>query len=148
VQEALAALQLALASRLDDAFTPHPGPAYRGLVRRVRAAVELTIPAEANVLVVSRGDGDLLDLGSRAAQHFPADPNGEYAGFHPVDSDAAVQHLLDQQAAGATHLVLPATALWWLDHYPEFASYLAAQLPVVLDDPRDCQIYALRGAAA
>jgi GT2 family glycosyltransferase len=43
VQEALAALQLALASRLDDAFTPHPGPAYRGLVRRVRAAVELTI---------------------------------------------------------------------------------------------------------
>lgn len=148
VHEALASLQEALAARLDDAFTPHPGPAYRGLVKRVRAAVEQLVPPEAKVLVVSRGDGDLLDLGDRQAQHFPCDQAGGYAGFHPVDSDAAVAHLREQQAAGATHLVLPATALWWLDHYPGFGVHLARQVPLVPGDPRDCRIYALTGEAA
>ena len=143
VQVALAELQAALAERLDDAFTPHPGPAYRGLVRRVRRLVEQHVPEEAIVLVVSRGDGDLLELPGRRARHFPADPAGAYAGFHPADCDAALAHLADQEAAGATHLVLPATALWWLDHYPGFASHLAARRTVVLDDPRDCRIYAL-----
>lgn len=143
VQEALAELQAALAERLDDAFTPNPAPAYRSLVRRVRRLAERHVPEGATVLVVSRGDGDLLQLTGRQARHFPADPSGAYAGFHPADSGAAVAHLLAQEAAGATHLVLPATALWWLDHYPGFAAHLAARRALVLDDPRDCRIYDL-----
>lgn len=143
VHEALAALQTALAARLDDAFTPHPGPAYRGLVRRVRRTVGQVVPTDAHVLVISRGDDDLLELGTARAQHFPCDETGAYAGFHPLDSDAALAHLRRQQDAGATHLVLPATALWWLDHYPAFGTHLAEQMPLLVDDARDCRIYAL-----
>jgi hypothetical protein len=147
VQEALADLQSALAARLDDAFTPNPAPAYRSLVRRVRTLTERHVPAGSTVLVVSRGDADLLQLTGRQARHFPADPSGAYAGFHPADSAQALAHHAQQEAAGATHLVLPATALWWLDHYPGFAAHLASRRTVVLDDPRDCRIYALAESA-
>ena len=144
VQEALAELQAALAARLDDAFTPNPAPGYRRLVRRVREQVEQHVPAAGSVLVVSRGDGELVDLPVRSAQHFPSDGDGRYAGFHPADSEAAIAHLLEQQERGATHLVLPATATWWLDHYPDFAAHLAQHGSVVVDDARDCRIYALQ----
>ena len=143
VQEALAALHLALSDRLDDAFTPHPGPAYRGLVQRVRRAVLRSVPSSATVLVVTRGDADLLELGDRVARHFPSDDRGRWAGFHPADSAAALAQLHQQQAAGATHLVLPATAVWWLDHYPAFAAHLDGHL--LLGDAADCQIFALTG---
>jgi GT2 family glycosyltransferase len=145
LQEALAELQAALAARLDDAFTPHPGPAYRGLVRRVRTLVDEVVPESGRVLVVSRGDEELLQLDGRQARHFPCDEGGGYAGFHPADSDAAIDHLRAQQEAGATHLVLPATALWWLDHYPKFAAHLTSHR-TLLDDTRDCRIYLLEAS--
>lgn len=147
VQAALAELQAALAARLDDAFAPHPGPAYRALVRRVHALVEQHVPAGRTVLVVSRGDGELVDLPDHPARHFPCDAAGDYAGFHPADSDAALAHLAEQQAAGASYLVLPSTALWWLDHYPGLAAHLAQQPALVAGDGRDCRIYRLAGAA-
>ena len=143
VQEALVELQAALAARLDDAFAPHPGPGYRRLVRRVREHVTELVPAGANVLVISRGDSELVRIEGRTAQHFPCDAEGVYAGFHPKDSEVAIAHLAEQQARGATHLVLPATALWWLDHYPGFCAHLTQHCALVLDDPRDCRIYAL-----
>ena len=144
VQEALAELQAALAARLDDAYAPNPAPGYRRLVRRVREQVEQHVPPAGSVLVISRGDGELVDLPVRAAAHFPSDVDGRYAGFHPADSDAAIAHLVEQQERGATHLVLPATATWWLDHYPGFAAHLERHGALVLDDARDCRIYALR----
>jgi hypothetical protein len=74
VQLALAELQAALAERLGDAFEPHPGPDYRRLVRQVRRSVESVAPAGSTVLVVSRGDDDLLQLDDRTGRHFPATP--------------------------------------------------------------------------
>jgi hypothetical protein len=124
VQLALAELQAALAERMGDAFEPHPGPEYRRLVRSVRRSVESAAPAGSTVLVVSRGDEDLLQLDDRISRHFPCDQAGRYAGFHPADSAAAIRHLEEQRASGATHLVLPSTALWWLDHYAGFAEHL------------------------
>jgi GT2 family glycosyltransferase len=143
VQDALVELQDAVAARLDDAHVPNPAPGYRRLVRRVREQVGQHVPAAGSVLVVSRGDGDLVDL-PVPAQHFPSDEQGRYAGFHPADCDAAITHLVEQQGRGATHLVLPATAAWWLDHYPGFAAHLERHGALVLDDARDCRIYALR----
>jgi hypothetical protein len=36
---------------------------------------------------------------------------------------------------GFTHLVLPATAAWWLDHYVGLARYLDETAERVVDDP-------------
>ena len=42
------------------------------------------IPRNATVLVVSRGDEELLRIGPRRALHFPQDEFGRYAGYPPA----------------------------------------------------------------
>src|SRR4051812_42805187 len=97
---------------------------YAALIERVRAAVRVGVPPGARVLVVSRGDGNLLAVSGHELMHFPQSPTGLYAGHYPANGADAVAHLAALRARGATHLVIPATALWWLDHYPELGSML------------------------
>lgn len=119
---------------------------YRRLVERVRTAVEESVPGGADVLVVSRGDRELVALGDRPAGHFPQDPDGGYLGHHPRDSEDAIAQLEALREAGAGYLVLPATAYWWLDHYRGFAEHLRDRYPVA--DRGVCSIYALGGSVA
>jgi GT2 family glycosyltransferase len=129
-------------------FAPNPRLGYRRVVERVRAAVGEAIPPGASVLVVSRGDRDLVRLEDRGAEHFPQDPGGGYLGHHLRDSDEAVSHLEALREGGAEYLVLPATAYWWLEHYAEFAAHLSSRYPASKLDA--CTIYRLadRDAAA
>ncbi len=76
------------------------------------------------MLVVSRGDETLLRFRSRTGRHFPQLEDGTWAGFYPADGAAAVAHLSKLAAAGASHLVFPKPALWWLDHYGELREHL------------------------
>jgi GT2 family glycosyltransferase len=105
-------------------LTPTTQLGYRRLVAGVRAAVEETIPDDAEVLVVSRGDRDLVALGGRAAGHFPQATDGGYLGHHPRDSEDAISRLEELRGEGAGYLVLPSTSYWWLDHYDGFAEHL------------------------
>ena len=123
------------------ALTATDSLGYRRLVERVRAAVEETVPGDADVLVVSRGDRELVALGGRPAGHFPQDPEGRYLGHHPPDSEAAIAELERLRAAGAGYLVLPQTAYWWLDHYDGFAAHLRDRYPAA--DRDACTIFAL-----
>src|SRR5262245_26226480 len=102
---------------------PARGQQYQDLIQRIRRHPGDVLPADATVLVVSKGDEELLRLGCRA-WHFPRDERGGYAGHYPADGAAAVAHLEALRAAGAGYLLLPATALWWLDHYRELADHL------------------------
>ncbi len=97
---------------------------YRRLVERVRVAVLSVVPPGSTVLVVSRGDRDLVDLDGIDGLHFPQAPSGAYLGHHPHDSSEAVGHLEALRAVGAQYLVVPSTAYWWLDHYDRFAEHL------------------------
>jgi hypothetical protein len=103
---------------------PTAGLGYRHLVEQVRAAVEEHVPAGERVLVVSRGDRDLLELGDVEGAHFPQGADGGYLGHHPPDSVVALAHLEELREKGAGFLVLPATADWWLGHYEELAARL------------------------
>lgn len=105
-------------------FTATDQLGYPRLVERIRAAALDTVPTGARVLVVSRGDRDLLDLGDLDAGHFPQDPEGRYLGHHPRDSEDAIAQLEALREQGAEYLVLPATSSWWLEHYGELASRL------------------------
>jgi len=115
---------------------------YSQLVAKIRGGVRDRLPREASVLVISRGDDDLLRLFGRRAGHFPQGPDGGYLGYHPPDAVAAVGHLLELAAAGWEYLLIPATALWWLDHYIGFRAHLARSCAVVHRDT-DCVIVAL-----
>jgi GT2 family glycosyltransferase len=125
------------------AFAASDQLGYRKLVARIRDAVEATLPEHSTVLVVSRGDQELLKLAGRRAGHFPQEPNGTYAGHYPADSASAIRHLEELRARGASYLLLPRTALWWLDHYPGLARHLDSHYAAVLRDPECCLAYDL-----
>jgi len=73
--------------------TPLLPDEYGNLLDEVREVANTMIPRNATVLVVSRGDEELLRIGPRRALHFPQDEFGRYAGYHPEDSDAAIAAL-------------------------------------------------------
>lgn len=127
-------------------FTASRRLGYRQLVKRIRAAVSETVPAGCAVLVVSRGDRELVELEDRSAGHFPQNPSGGYLGHHPRDSEEAIARLEDLRGGGADYLVLPVTASWWLDHYVAFAEHLRERYPVT--DLDVCSIFHLRASVA
>lgn len=115
---------------------------YEELVRRIHATASDRLPRDARVLVVSRGDDELLAPGL-AASHFPQAPGGGYAGYHPADSGAAIAHLEQCRAAGAEYLLMPSTAFWWLDYYGGMLQHLMGRGRVLHHDGH-CVIFDLR----
>jgi hypothetical protein len=122
-------------------------PDYYELIDQVTATVTATVPASETVLVVSKGDQNLLRLGSRRAWHFPRLGDGRYAGYYPADSADAITQLEELHERGANYIVFPATSLWWLDHYPEFSRHLETRYKRLLRDDHVCAIYALNESA-
>jgi hypothetical protein len=115
---------------------------YAELVERINAAALARLPHDARVLVVSRGDDDLLPPGLAAA-HFPKAADGRYAGCYPADSDAAIAHLEQCRDEGAEFLLLPSTAFWWLDYYGGLLQHLMGRGRVLHHDGH-CVIFDLR----
>jgi GT2 family glycosyltransferase len=99
--------------------------AYDALVEDVRGRLAASLPEDATVLVVSKGDERLVEIPRRRAWHFPRADDGDWAGYHPADSTEAIAHLRDLIERGATHIAFPQTSLWWLEHYQELAQHLA-----------------------
>ena len=122
-------------------------PCYENLKERISRVVRDATPAAATILVVSRGDEELLNLlraDGRKADHFPQAPDGCYAGCYPAHSQAAITELEQLRVAGGEFLVFPSTASWWLDHYRDFAAHLDRRYSRVVVEADTCVIYALR----
>jgi GT2 family glycosyltransferase len=141
LEEEVRMLQQRLENAGKEGFTASTRLGYRRMVERVRATVARSVPSGSAVLVVSRGDRDLVDLDGLDGRHFPQDPGGRYLGHHPLDSADAVSHLETLREDGAEYLVLPATAYWWLEHYAGFASHLESRYPRT--DADVCSIFRL-----
>jgi len=109
-------------------------PDYPGLVAWVREVVESAVPPDGQVLVASRGDDAFMAMGGREAWHFPSNRDGKYAGYYPADSEAAIAHLEELRAQGATHLVLPRTAFWWIDYYEGLNRHLEDRYRIIRRD--------------
>ncbi len=135
----LACLPLDAAGEEGFAATRRLG--YRRLVERLRATVAARIPAGSTVLVLSRGDRELLELDGLDARHFPEGEDGRYLGHHPRDSADAVSRLEAMRTEGARYLVVPETAYWWLDHYAAFAAHLYGRYAG--SDADACKIFRL-----
>jgi len=121
--------------------------AYLLSIRRIRDVVGELTPRGAGILVVSKGHDSLVKFTGRKGLHFPQDESGHYPG-HPTSDLGAIAHLEAMRARGANYLVLPAIALWWLDHFRKFAAHLENRYPVIHSDPETCVIFALRTAAS
>ena len=116
---------------------------YQDLVVRVREAVRQDTPEHATVLMISKGDPELLKLEGQRAWHFPQCDDGTYAGAYPPDSSAAIAHLETLRIKGAHFLVIPEPFAWWLDYYSDFRLHLESHYPRVRRDD-SCCIFDLR----
>jgi hypothetical protein len=116
---------------------------YEELAPRITALVEELTPVGAIVLVVSKGDEDLLGFDGRSGWHFPRAATGQYAGHHPLDGTWAVEHLESLRSAGGAYLIVPSTYYWWFEHYPELELHLRGRYERI-DAPEEvCRIYRL-----
>jgi hypothetical protein len=115
---------------------------YGRVVRSVRDHVRKVVPAGEAVLVLSRGDDELLNLGDRVAGHFPQAEDGRYLGYYPEDSESAIAMLETLRAAGSQYIVFPSTAFWWLEHYAGLRRHLQDNYHLI-GSQRDSLIFAL-----
>jgi hypothetical protein len=117
---------------------------YGLLVRHVREVADGALPADATVLVASKGDEEMVKLGTRTALHFPLGEDGAYAGHHPPSDEWAIEHLELARERGAEYLLLPDTNRWWLDHYAGFAEHLRNRYAEIGRESEACLIFDLR----
>lgn len=122
-------------------------PAYLQLAERVRELVSAILPIDSTVIVVSKGDDNLLDLDGRPSWHFPQDLTGAFSGYYPADSEAAIAHLESLRARGGQFLLFPSTAAWWLEHYIGLREHLRSHYRLLVDWKDTCLIFDLRERA-
>ena len=101
------------------------------VAERLARLIERELPVTASVAIASKGDASLVAELNRRARHFPADESGDWAGFHPADSDEAIAMLERERLDGVDHFALPETGDWWLEHYDAFARHLASRARLV-----------------
>ncbi|MBI3964216.1 MAG: glycosyltransferase, partial [Chloroflexi bacterium] len=118
---------------------------YKQLVREIREITRAVVAQAATVLVVSKGDEEMVELDGRCGWHFPQTDDGTYVGYHPADSATVIAHLEDLRAKGAGFLLFPGTSFWWLDHYAELRTHLEARYRCAWRDER-CLVYDLAGS--
>ncbi|HEX5593781.1 MAG TPA: hypothetical protein VFX35_10585 [Solirubrobacterales bacterium] len=117
--------------------------AYEDLAPQLSTLVEELTPVGAIVLVVSKGDEDLVRFEGRSGWHFPRASTGQYAGHHPLDGRWAVEHLEALRASGGAYLVLPSTYYWWFEHYPELERHLRERYERLSSPEEICRVYRL-----
>ncbi len=113
------------------------------LLRRIRAVIVQAIPPDATVLMVSRGDEEMLSLAARA-WHFPRLDDGTYLGHHPADSAEAIANLEWQRSRGADFLLIPNSSSWWLTYYDGWRQHLEDRYEAIVRDERTCVVFDLR----
>jgi hypothetical protein len=115
---------------------------YNETIKQIRRVVNSTVPAQATLIVISKGDEELVQFKERKAWHFPQDENGVYAGYYPANSTDAISQLKTLITKGGNFLLLPNTAFWWLEHYGELKQWLEQTHALLFRDER-CAIYRL-----
>jgi GT2 family glycosyltransferase len=117
---------------------------YERLRERIHKTIASQLPAGTIVLVVSKGDDELLNFHAHCGWHFPQLPDGTYSGYHPADGTDAVTQLEDLRKKGADYLLIPSTSSWWLQYYSDLTRHLEKHCPRVATAEDTCAIFSLR----
>jgi hypothetical protein len=125
-----------------DATSPTP---YQELVWRIRRTVDRVLVPGRAVLVISKGDDELIRFARNQGWHFPRTEDGTYAGRYPATAEEAIAHLENLRRSGGRFLLLPSTAFWWLEHYARFGKHLKNHYARIWED-ENCVIFRLTRA--
>jgi hypothetical protein len=119
---------------------------YHWMVQRVRRLIDRLTPRGATVAVVSHGDGQLTAVAGRHGWHLPGGAEDTVTSDDPADSEAAIAQVEQLRLRGARYLMIPRTALWWLDRYRGLDDHLRRSATCMFHDVRTGALFAL-GAA-
>jgi len=108
-------------------------PSYVLLREKIQEIAHQQIEEGAFVLVVSKGDDELLRMLGRGYRHFPQSESGAYRGYYPADDEEAMAHLTMLHSQGARYILFPETSRWWLLYYRSLDVYLRTQTRTVFD---------------
>jgi SAM-dependent methyltransferase len=147
VGRAAAARLEVIASRVPKRTPGRPWthPEHAGnapIMARIRTIVADNVLDDRPVIVISKGDPIVTDLGGPEAWHFPQSEDGTYAGYYPSDSVTAIAHLEQLHERGAGYLLVPASSSWWLRHYTGLLGHLDTHYDRVAEDAA-CVLYRL-----
>ncbi len=118
---------------------------YIKLVPGLREFMKTIVPPESEVIVLSEGNAELLQLECGGAAHFP--PVGrDGSQIEPTDSQHAIDVLREEVVRGADFLIVPNVMRWWLRFYPELIDLLNDRCPEHRN--ADWTIFDLREIAA
>lgn len=106
------------------------------LMPHIRQVATRAVPAGGSVAVINEGSEEFLKLAGRAAR--PFSDNGR-----PADSAGAIGQLERLREHGASFLLVPKPAFWWLEHYRDFAQYLETHYSIAGRDSEACVVYDL-----
>jgi GT2 family glycosyltransferase len=121
---------------------------YVHLRKTIQKVIAAQLPPGETVLVISKGDEELLHLEGREGWHFPRDAEGHYPSIYPADSAEAITQLEHGRANGAGYLLIPKPAFWWLDFYAGFKDHLERNYTVAVHDEDTCVIFDVRPATS
>jgi len=122
-----------------------PSEEYLRTVQAIHRVIREALPEQPPILVVSKGDDELVQMCGRRAVHFPRAANGVWAGHYPADSFEAIALVEGERVRGARYLLFPEPSLWWLDHYAYLSRYLEATSRVAAQHEGVCLIFELDG---
>jgi glycosyltransferase involved in cell wall biosynthesis len=122
-------------------------PDYEKLRIAIRHVAAQRLPSGATVLVITKGDEELLKFTEHSGWHFPRDNEGRYTNIYPADSTEAIMQLESGRANGAGFLLIPRPALWWLDFYSGFKDHLERNYVLTVRDEETCLIFDVREPA-
>jgi GT2 family glycosyltransferase len=123
-------------------------PEYERLRAVIRDVAAQELPAGATVLIITKGDEELLKLSGHRGWHFPRDNEGRYPNIYPADSAEAITQLEAGRANGAEFLLVPKPALWWLDFYAGFRDHLERNYRLSVREEESCLIFDIRAERA
>ena len=118
-------------------------PLYRpifGPLRDLGLKLKQVTPENSLIVAADNGDPIVFYYAGRKGWHFP-ERDAIFMG-DPHDSSQAITNLEQLYQRGATHFVLTAHTLWWLDYYPEFAQYLDKHA-TLMESSSEYRIYKL-----
>jgi glycosyltransferase involved in cell wall biosynthesis len=121
---------------------------YEELKQSVAELVSAVVAPSERVLVISKGDEGLLDLGAIRGSHFPQTIDGDPMTWHPAQCEEILAGLDDERARGHHCLVLPHTSYWWLEHYDGLTPYLDEHYELRSRDDHTCIVWSSKSATA
>lgn len=117
------------------------------VLRRCGELLHEHVPPGSRVIVVAKDDPVWLGIGPWSLVNFPVDRSGRYPGFTFANAISAIAHLEARRADGVEYLLLPDTASWWRERYPEFLTHLHGYA-ILADEPGASLLVDLRARRA